>query len=102
MRERARVATYEYRCDIDGVFDVMRSFGTAPASIACSACGRESRRVYSLPFLPSPAREVIAAIDRSEKSRDEPEVVRSLPSTGARRRTPVAKMTPALQRLPRP
>lgn len=96
------MATYEYRCDIDGVFDVMRPFGTAPASIACAACGGEARRVFSIPFLPSPARDVIAAIDRSEKSRYEPEVVTSLPATGARRRTPVARMTPALQRLPRP
>lgn len=96
------MATYEYRCDIDGVFDVIRPLGTAPATIACVACGREARRIFSLPFLPSPAREVIAAIDRAEKSRDEPEVVTSLPSTGARRRTPVAQMTPARQRLPRP
>ena len=96
------MATYEYRCDIDGVFDVMRPLGTAPTSIACAACGREAKRVFSLPFLPSPARELIAAIDRSEKSRYEPDVVTSLPSSGARRRTPVARMTPALQRLPRP
>lgn len=96
------MATYEYRCDIDGVFDVMRPLGTAPASIACAACGSEAKRVFSMPFLPSPARELIAAIDRSEKSRYEPEVVTSLPSNGARRRTPMAQMTPARQRLPRP
>jgi hypothetical protein len=29
-------------------------------------------------------------------------VVTSIPSTGARRRTPMATMTPALRRLPRP
>ncbi len=96
------MAIYEYRCVVDGVFDVTRPFGTAPATVNCAACGAEARRVFSRPFLPSPKRELIAAIDHAEKSRYEPEVVTSIPSAGARRRTPMAPMTPTLQRLPRP
>lgn len=96
------MATYEYRCDQDGVFDVTRPFGTAPGSATCAACGGEARRVFSAPMLLSPQRAVVAAIDHAEKSRYEPEVVTSLPSTGARRRTPVLPLTPTLQRLPRP
>lgn len=102
FEKKAQLATYEYRCDIDGAFDVMRPFGTAPATVACTVCGRESQRVFSIPFLPSSATGVMAALDRAEKSRHEPDVVTSLPSAGPRRRAPAARMTPALQRLPRP
>ena len=47
-------------------------------------------------------RALVAAIDHAEKSRYEPDVVTSLPSTGARRRTRVLPLTPTLRRLPRP
>jgi putative FmdB family regulatory protein len=96
------VAIYEYRCDDDGVFEVTRPLGTAPASIACPVCGSKGRRVFSKPMLALSPSAVVAAIDRAEKSRDEPEVVTSLPSTGARKRTPVLRLTPTLRRLPRP
>lgn len=96
------MATYEYRCDRDGVFEVTRRLGTAPESIACAVCSSEARRVFSIPMLSRGSRALVAAIDHAEKSRDEPDVVTSLPSTGARRRTPVLPLTPTLQRLPRP
>ena len=96
------MATYEYRCDQDGVFEVSRPLGTAPESIGCAVCSSEAMRVFSAPMLFRGSRALFAAIDHAEKSRDEPDVVTSLPSTGARRRTPMARMTPALQRLPRP
>jgi putative FmdB family regulatory protein len=96
------VATYEFRCDRDGVFDVTRPLGTAPESVTCTVCNSDARRVFSAPMLFRGSRALFAAIDHAEKSRDEPEVVTSLPSTGARRRTPVIPLTPTLQRLPRP
>jgi putative FmdB family regulatory protein len=97
------VATYEYRCDQDGVFEVTRPLGTAPESVRCSVCGSEARRVFSIPMLRRGSRTgLFAAIEHAEKSRDEPDVVTSLPSTGARRRTPVLPLTPTLRRLPRP
>jgi putative FmdB family regulatory protein len=98
------MATYEYRCDRHGVFEVTRPLGTAPELVTCSVCGSEARRVFSIPMLSLSrgSRALVAAIDHAEKSRDEPEVVTSLPSTGARRRTPVLPLTPTLQRLPRP
>jgi predicted nucleic acid-binding Zn ribbon protein len=96
------VAIYEYKCVVDGVFDVSRPIGTAPAAIGCAVCGIEARRVFSAPMLFRGSRALFAAIDHAEKSRDEPDVVTSIPSTGARRRTPMATMTPALRRLPRP
>jgi putative FmdB family regulatory protein len=97
-----RLAIYEYRCDHHGLFDVVRPLGTAPESAACAECGSEAKRVFSAPALFRGSRAVVAAIDHAEKSRHEPEVVTSIPSAGARRRTPMAKMTPKLQRLPRP
>jgi putative FmdB family regulatory protein len=97
------VAIYEYRCDQDGVFEVTRPLGTASESVRCSVCGGEARRVFSIPMVRRGSRNgLFAAIDHAEKSRDEPDVVTSLPASGARRRTPVLPLTPALRRLPRP
>lgn len=96
------MAIYEYRCDRDGAFEVMRAIGTAPASIACPVCEREARRVFSKPMITSTPSELAAAIDHAEKTRNEPDLVTSLPPAGARRRTPVLPLTPTLRRLPRP
>ena len=97
------MAIYEYRCDQDGVFDITRPLGTAPQSAKCPVCGSEARRIVSMPMVRSGSRTAwTAAIDHAEKSRYEPEVVTSLPSAGARRRTPVLPLTPTLRRLPRP
>jgi putative FmdB family regulatory protein len=96
------VALYEYRCGQDGAFDITRPLGTAPATVACPVCRGEARRVFSKPMLSSTPRALVAAIDHAEKSRDEPEVVTSLPPKGARKRTPVLPLTPTLRRLPRP
>ena len=100
------MAIYEYRCDQHGVFDVARPLGTAPQSVTCPVCGHETTRVISLPMVAtgsSSRRSAwFAAIDQAEKSRHEPDVVTSLPSTGARRQARVVPLTPALRRLPRP
>ena len=96
------MATYEYRCDQDGVVEVARPLGTAPESIACPLCTSEARRVFSKPMLSFAPRALVAAIDQAEKTRDEPDLVTSLPPTDARRRTPVLPLTPTLRRLPRP
>jgi putative FmdB family regulatory protein len=98
------VALYEYRCDKDGLFEVTRRLGTAPESVPCSVCGNEARRVFSAPMLRCGSRPALfAAIEHAQKSRYEPEVVTSVPSAGARRRTPVVlPLTPTLAGLPRP
>ena len=95
------MATYEYRCEQDGVFDVTRPLGTAPQSVTCSVCGSEARRVISVPMFRSASRTAwTVAMDHADKSRYEPEVVTALPSTGARSRT--IPLTPTLRGLPRP
>ena len=96
------MALYEYRCELDGAFDITRPLGAAPPSIACPVCDGEARRVFSKPMLTSVPRPLAAAIDHAEKTRHEPDIVTSLPPSGARRRTPVLPLTPALRRLPRP
>jgi putative FmdB family regulatory protein len=97
------VAVYEYRCEHDGGFEIMRPLGTAPVSAACPACGADAPRVFSKPMLKSSMpRALVAAIDHAEKTRDEPDIVTSLPRAGARRRTPVLPLTPTLRKLPRP
>jgi putative FmdB family regulatory protein len=102
IRKGIAVAIYEYRCDDDGAFDVTLPVGTAPEAITCPVCKTEASRVFSKPMLSSLPRALVAAVDHAEKSRTEPEVVTSLPRTGARKRTPVLPLTPTLRRLPRP
>jgi putative FmdB family regulatory protein len=96
------MAIYEYRCDEDGVFEISRPLGAAPGSSACPVCLGEARRVFSKPMLSSAPRALVAAIDHAEKTRHEPDIVTSLPPTGARKRTAVLPLTPTLRRLPRP
>lgn len=95
------MATYEYRCNQDGVFDITRPLGTAPESATCPTCGAEARRIISVPMFRSGSRSALfAAIEHADKSRYEPEVVTSLPSSGAPSRT--IPLTPTLRGLPRP
>jgi hypothetical protein len=97
------MARYDYRCEEDGVFEAAWPVGAAPESVECATCGSRSGRVFSSPMLSfssRESREVFAAIDHAEKTRDEPDVVTSLPPSS--RRTPVLPLTPTLRRLPRP
>jgi putative FmdB family regulatory protein len=96
------VAIYEYRCKADGAFELTRPLGAQPQSAPCPVCSRQARRVFTTPMLTLSPRAQVAAFDHAEKSRTEPEVVTSLPPTGARKRTPVLPLTPTLRRLPRP
>ena len=96
------MAIYEYRCDRDGPFEVMRPLGTAPESIACPECAGEAGRVFSTPMLSRAPRALVAALDHEEKTRHEPDVVTSPPPAPRHKRTPVLPLTPTLKRLPRP
>jgi hypothetical protein len=97
------MATYEYRCDRDGVFELTLPLGTAPQGAPCPICARESGRIISMPMVRCGTRNAwTAAIERADRSRFEPEVVSSVPSAGARRRVRTVPLTPTLARLPRP
>ena len=96
------LATYEYRCARHGVVEINRPVGAAEARVPCPVCEDAAVRVYSAPMISVAPRAAVAAIDRTEKTRDEPEVVSSLPPRHPSKRTPMAPPNPALQRLPRP
>ena len=76
--------------------------GQAAVRERCPVCDGEAVRVFSAPIVSRAPRGLVAAIDRTEKTRDEPEVVSSLPRRHPSKRTPMAPPNPAFQRLPRP
>ena len=96
------MAVYVYRCLQHGPFDITRAMGAATESMPCPSCGLPAPRVFTAPRLSlgSPVRR--ALIDRTERTRDEPDVVSAPPPRpGPGRRADVTR-NPALSRLPRP
>ena len=96
------MVAYEYRCEHHGVFMVHHPMGHAKDTSACVTCQEDAARIYSTPMLRRAPADRVAIIDKAEKSRDEPEVVSSLPPRHPSKRTPTAPPSPVLQRLPRP
>jgi putative FmdB family regulatory protein len=96
------MALYEYRCTAHGPFEAAWPIGTAPASTPCPCCRRAAPRMFSAPMTARTPPAVVAAIDHAEKTRDEPDLVTSLPPRAAGQRTPVLPLTPRLRKLPRP
>jgi putative FmdB family regulatory protein len=95
------MALYEYVCRTHGAFEILRRLGEAPPDAACPVCDGTAARVISAPSLVLGRRAALfTAIEGAQKSRHEPEVVTSLPPSGAPRRQP--RMTPELWKLPRP
>lgn len=91
------MASYEYSCEQCGPFEKRCPIGTAPSWASCPACDRKARRVFTMPHLSLMSKELGAAHERAESSRDAPEVVSEVPGKRARR-----PPHPALGRLPRP
>jgi hypothetical protein len=73
------MATYQHRCVQDGDFEVSRPIGMAAPQVRCAACGADAVRVFTSPMLSLASRAIVAAIDRSERTRDQPAMVSSLP-----------------------
>ena len=71
-----------YRCVLDGVVDVSQPMGTAGSQRPCPVCNSEAVRVFLAPMLSLAPRALVAAIDGTEKTRDEPDVVSALPHAG--------------------
>ena len=91
---------YVYRCDDHGLTEHSLPIGTAGRTARCPACDSPSVRVFTAPRLSLGDATRRALIDRTERTRDEPEVVSS-PGPRQIRTAPVAT-NPALLRLPRP
>jgi hypothetical protein len=75
--------------------------GAATAAVACPVCGTAATRVFTSPRLSlgSPARR--ALIERTERSRERPDVVTAAPTGPGARRADITR-NPDLSRLPRP
>lgn len=67
---------YEFVCEDCGPFEQQRSFKEAGDPMTCPSCGRESKRVYSMPNTRRMSAALSGAMDRAEKSAHEPEVAR--------------------------
>jgi putative FmdB family regulatory protein len=93
------MATYTFRCAVDGPVDVRRPIGTAPATVPCPACGAAATRVITAPMLGLADPNRMALLDRSEASRTEPAVVSTPPGA---RRAPAPRLDPRTRNLPRP
>ena len=96
------MATYQYRCDEHGILETTWPIGTAPAQSSCPACGRSVPRAYSSPRLALADRRAMALLDRTERTRERPDVVTALPSRAPGHGTPQVHASPAQRRLPRP
>ncbi len=76
MEGRDGVPVYDFVCEHCGPFEQRRSLAEAGDPMACPSCGKEARRVYSMPNTRRMPVGLSKAMDRSEKSAYEPEVVR--------------------------
>jgi putative FmdB family regulatory protein len=94
------VATYEYRCGDCGGFEQRMPMGSAMESLACPKCGRDAKRIFSVPMTYRTPRRLARMLAREEASRDYPEVVDRLPARRRPRRS--TPPNPALARLPKP
>jgi putative FmdB family regulatory protein len=74
--------TYEYTCPVCGGFEVWRPAAHAGEPVACPDCGAPSARRFGPPNLRLTPAPLGAAIERSERSAYEPEVVTSPPRGG--------------------
>ena len=97
------MAIYENECVQHGRFEVLRPIAESASPVWCATCGVVARRVPSAPRIVTRGHGAwTAALDHAQKSRFEPEVVRSLPVAGDMRPARMATLTPALCGLPRP
>jgi hypothetical protein len=92
------LATYEYRCPLDGDFELRFPLGEAVPVVRCTTCHGEAGRVWSAPLLARTPRPLSAAIDRAEGSAEAPQVVSRIPGRRPAAATPA---DPARARLPR-
>jgi len=91
------MARYDYVCAECGIFETVRSIGTAAATERCPGCGRAASRVYSPPALISPGSPLRRAREAADRSAHEP-VVTGAPPALPRTRT----LDPLHAKLPRP
>lgn len=74
---------YEYDCRDHGVFELARPMKESAKSASCPWCREAAPRILSAPSLRQVPRSARVALERNEKSRHEPELVRKRPTASA-------------------
>jgi len=96
------MATFEYSCDRHGGFEIVLPMGQAQPTAPCPECAGIARRRFCAPMLSLAPRRLVAAIDRAERSQEQPAVVTAVPPRPAIRGGARARVPRGPQRLPRP
>ena len=96
------MAVYQFTCGEHGATEHEATIGTAPQAVPCPDCGRQARRVFSAPMLGRLPRATTTAVERAERSGDEPDVVTSIPPRTGRAAQQHYTHNPAHRRLPKP
>ncbi|MDN5920497.1 MAG: zinc ribbon domain-containing protein [Pseudonocardia sp.] len=94
------MAIYRYRCETDGARDVVRPIGTAEDTLDCPECGAAMPRVFAAPMLNLGSSSARSLLERTERTRERPDVVPAPPPAAGRRSAPATN--PGWSRLPRP
>lgn len=96
------MATFSYRCPVDGPFDLRLPVGAATARAECPRCGTDASRVFTVPMIATGSRKHAALIERCERTASEPDVVTSPAARPRPARSGTAAHNPAWAKLPRP
>lgn len=96
------MAVYQFTCDEHGAIELETAIGTAPQALECPDCGERARRVFSAPMLGRLPRATTTAVERAERTSDEPDVVTSIPPRTGRTAAQRYTHNPAHRRLPKP
>jgi putative FmdB family regulatory protein len=68
---------YEYECEDHGVFEEARRIAESADDSTCPVCHGTARRIVSATNLGRLERSQVKAMDRNERSRHEPRIVRT-------------------------
>ncbi len=96
------MATFQYRCEQDGDFELVCAVGKADAAAPCPTCCHPARRRFSPPMLSLVPVGLVSAIEGTESTGDSPAVVSALPRPAHGGRTVPVSRIAALRGLPRP
>ncbi|WP_442903924.1 FmdB family zinc ribbon protein [Gulosibacter sp. GYB002] len=99
--EGVRMPLYEFKCPERHVSVALMPISTATRERECPDCGATAHRRISAPTVFTANRAAVAAIDATERSAHEPQLVSGLPTSGAKSPTRVTH-DPAHRGLPRP
>ena len=91
--------TYAYRCEADGIIELILPIAQRNQPRECPSCGQQLRRLLTSPRISLGDSRSRRLIDATKRTADEPAVVGAIPRTAGR----VSRAAdPRTARLPRP